>query len=357
MMLNVSNSLKVCQVICSDISGCSHYRLRWNSLYLTSFIERTGILPILLDQPILDDSYLRRTESFVFQRPNKNSLSMLSRLKGAQAKFGYKIVFELDDINWDVPDYNISSLTMDQKGIFEAWRDVLPYCDRVITSTEHLKKRIERDFDCHCVTVVPNAVPRFLWNQHRDKLTHNISKPKLIYTGAPQHYRNPEPISRNNLLGVSARKGDWSDEWIEFILMNVIKDKIDLTVFGGFPYFFEGIRDRVKYIPWVDCNSFPNAVMMEHADFSISPLAENEFNRCKSNLKLLEASAMGIPFIGTRFKDGPYEFCKTDLKDFWSYCEPDAYNSIVEWQDRFMEQTGGYIESEKHMNKLLEALS
>jgi glycosyltransferase involved in cell wall biosynthesis len=43
------------------------------------------------------------------------------------------------------------------------------------------------------------------------------------------------------------------------------------------------------------------------------PRKDNYFNRCKSNIKFLEASMLEIPVVATSFKNGPYEELTTDI--------------------------------------------
>lgn len=43
------------------------------------------------------------------------------------------------------------------------------------------------------------------------------------------------------------------------------------------------------------------------------PRADNYFNRCKSNVKFLEASMLEIPVVAQSFDDGPYEEITPDM--------------------------------------------
>ena len=45
---------------------------------------------------------------------------------------------------------------------------------------------------------------------------------------------------------------------------------------------------------------------MIRKDLSLIPLVENNFNMAKSNIKLMEYSALGIPCICSNFPDSPY---------------------------------------------------
>lgn len=43
-------------------------------------------------------------------------------------------------------------------------------------------------------------------------------------------------------------------------------------------------------------------------DFYLAPLANNNFNKAKSDLKLKEAAALGAVFLGSDFADSPYSY-------------------------------------------------
>jgi len=44
--------------------------------------------------------------------------------------------------------------------------------------------------------------------------------------------------------------------------------------------------------------NYPRELQLRHMDLLVAPLIDNDFNRCKSNIKWLEFSALGIPMLG-----------------------------------------------------------
>ena len=364
----------VVQCIYRDTSGCSHVRLRWNSQYLSG-IESSGITPILLPNPIIDGNWLAGTRAIFWQRPiSDQDLNLLTNLKAHQPKFNYKLVGEFDDLCWVshgefIPPYNMASLNMQNvEGMQKNVARALSLLDEVVVSTEWLKKSIEDTFDYHAVTVVKNVVPRYLWSWDRkpDK-TEDIKVPTVLYSGAPQHYRNPVPKCPQFPNGVEPMPGDWSQPWIDFIIKNVMEHKINFVIMGALPYFFEPIKDMITFIPWVDCNSFPREVMKIKADFMIAPLAENEFNRCKSDLRFLEACATSAVFLGSYWPNSPYEGIHPDCRipkdasitfiqeKFDALKKKEKWNEVKNWQSEYLNRTGRWLESNNHTNLLLSA--
>ena len=118
------------------------------------------------------------------------------------------------------------------------------------------------------ITVVPNAVPMYFWgNKKKSPKKNPIKKPRIVYTGSPTHYSNQEKLL-----------GDFENSWKDFVIKNVLEDKIQFICMGDLPWFFEGIKDKIGIIPWVNSYQYHLAVKDVNADFAIGPLVKNNFN-------------------------------------------------------------------------------
>lgn len=377
-MLRNIDQKQIVQVIYRDTSGCSHYRLRFNSAYFGAR-EDLGFIPVLMPFPATDAQWLNCTKAFVCQRfINEQDYQIVKALKEVQPKFGFKLIYELDDLCWDhknagVPEYNMASFNFKKNapGIYASLAKILPLFDEIVASTEYLAKAFREDFNLHNVTVIRNVVPRYLWNCERKMpLTEDLKKPTVLLSQAPQHWRNPIPlgVSPEFPLGVTPMKGDWTDAWIEFVKKNVKEDKINFICMGALPYFFEDIADKIKFIPWKDTVNFPGEVIRTKADFELAPIADNVFNKCKSALRFTESCAIGAIMLGSDFEDSPYNeihpACKikTDITfdelntRFWNLCKKDNYNSVIKWQYDHLNASGGWLESDKHINQWLSMI-
>lgn len=358
----------------ADASGCSHYRLRWNALYCAG-IDSLGFIPIVLPFAMFDAMYLMHTKAIIFQRPIFNEKKeLIERYKALQPKFGYKLICELDDQVFmidgqTVPKYNSAYETFKSQDLTDNCRQLFPLFDEIVVSTPYLKRKIEEIFDVHNVTVIKNVVPRFLWSYPRKQhITEDIKKPTVVYSGSPTHYANPIPKCPACPEGVEPDKGDLAGAWCDWVIKNVREEKINFIVMGTLPWFWESIRDRITIIPWVDCNSFPRQVMETKADFSIAPLVENTFNKCKSSLRFTEACAAGMVFLGTTFEDSPYNEVHKDEQvplgstieeidaKFWPLTKKDKYNELLDWQYKYINSSGCWLESDKHINAWLDMI-
>ena len=378
-MLHPETNKSIVQIICRDFSGCSNVRLRFNQYYLTSIHEKLGIHFVNTPIPCTDTNWLSLTKAFICQRfVNEQDYQMIKMLKEHQPKFGYKLIYELDDIIWmhnneNVPDYNMASFNFAKTApaIQATLQKILPLFDQIVASTDYLAKAFREDFNLPNVTVIKNVVPSFLWGSDtKAPLTSDLVKPHIGYTGAPQHYRNPIPlgVSPEYPLGVTAMTGDWTNEWVNFIKDNVKNDKIDFTIHSTIPYFFEDIADKIRHAPWVDTVNYPQLVKKNNYDIIIAPLQDNMFNKCKSDLRFIEGCIAGSVVMATDFKDGPYEYvhplckCKPDItqeelnKKLQMICQKDVYNSILKYQYDYLEKSGRRLESNKHINEWLSMI-
>jgi O-antigen biosynthesis protein len=57
-------------------------------------------------------------------------------------------------------------------------------------------------------------------------------------------------------------------------------------------------EDRIERVPYVDWRRLP--FELARLDVCIAPLADNPFNRCKSDIKFLEAAVVGVPLVASK---------------------------------------------------------
>lgn len=85
---------------------------------------------------------------------------------------------------------------------------------------------------------------------------------------------------------------------IPWIIKNI--NKYNFVFVGGVPQqLTEYVKNKqIFYQPPSDIFNYPREIQLRKIDVLIAPLLDNAFNRCKSNIKFLEFSALGIPMIG-----------------------------------------------------------
>ncbi len=356
----------------SDATGCGHIRNIFPMTYLNAiFGKEQQVMPIISPIFIWQEDILARTKSILFQRQMApEHYNLILRYKELQPKYGFKMVYDIDDFIWGhnekqggdkedgVPSYNFG-----WHGITEPVKkysvEIMKLMDKITVTSEYLRFYINKVLDVNVpVEIVPNAIPMYFWgNTKRKQIKKPITKPRIVYTGSPTHYSNQERLL-----------GDFENAYKEFIIKNVLENKIEFVVMGDCPWFFEGIKDKIQVIGWLNSYQYHLGVKAINADFAIGPLVRNNFNYSKSYIKYQEMCAIGIPFIGSVFTNGkpsPYDICELKVTDnckvedlekivFGLSNNLDEYNNVMKKQYDWMDRSGGYLESPKYVQMLLD---
>jgi hypothetical protein len=358
-----------------DSTGCGHIRnIFWmtylNAVFAKSQLLRTTIIPFFCYQ----HEILMQARTLFFPRTMSDTfLTGIKRYKETQARYGYKMIYDLDDFIWQgndlgesIPAYNFSSKRI-SKEIADNVVKIMGMMDMVCVSTEFLKNYITEKLKIKTpITVLPNTIPRYFYGPKlRKNITEKIKKPKIMFGGSPTHYDNK-----------IKNKGDFTDAWIEFIVKNVKDNKIDFMFMGCNsnpnikgklipPFFFEEIADKITLIPWQNSYQYHLPILEYRPDFWIAPLVPNYFNYSKSDISYITAAASGAVFIGSVFDDmpSPYDNALVSVKSgcsasdierlmFNELVEPENYNKIVGAQWDMLDRDGRWLESKRNVNLL-----
>ena len=220
-------------------------------------------------------------------------------------QMGKKIVFDNDD-TYKI-DKSHAFYGLDEKGFKENTKFVntlidnfIKNADLVTCSTEYLAKEY-RELNPN-VKVLPNLVNPDDW-----------SKPK----------RNKGDKVRIGVVGSVAYYHDF--QIVEDVLTKLDNDpRVQLVLFGLHDkkkrkvnkqvnkvhkreYAFWDTLKNVEQAPWCDMIDYFDTLNDLELDIMMIPRKDNYFNKCKSNIKFLEASMCEIPVITNYFKDSPYE--------------------------------------------------
>lgn len=318
------------QMVHADNSMCGHIRIIWPATQLMS----AGNPDILLSRKVhlgIPSSHL------MVQRCLERRLFDLTKDNPA------KLIIELDDMlmklyGEELPSYNICRTRIDLNSTTESLKYGLEFTDKVVVSTEFLKQAIIDNYNYDKVEVVPNMLPRCIYHSERKPLLeHDLEKARVVYAAGITHYDDKNP-------------GDFSREIIQFIHDNI--DKIELIIIGKLPWFLSDISSKIQVLPYVTVLQFPRLLKSLNSDFYLAPLRENVFNKCKSNLKYLEACAAGTVCIGSNFDNSPYsmldDMCKIEktmtsknISDmFWNLCKKENWNKVLTKQYEYMNSCG-----------------
>lgn len=216
----------------------------------------------------------------------------LTALKGLKDKTGIKIIVDFDDLTWEfkgegLPDYNYCNTKLDCKANREA---MLKYAADVIdTATctnEYLKEAVSEFIDPKKVHVLPNrlSVSEWLFDTAKTIPEQDI----FFYAGSATHYDNNRKLP-----------GDFDSGLIRYLQGKKV------ATMGEPPYFINPVAKFPVCSMSTYSKNFYNYA--RKCKFILAPLADNVFNKCKSNLKYIESCAVGRVCLVSTFPGCPYE--------------------------------------------------
>ena len=361
------------QVVTSGGSGCRFYRASMPAFCLNWF-EGIGLHCLEVPSPLMEPGILGATRAIVLKScAGWQGLELIKQLKAAQAKFGFRLVNDFDDNCFNDKDSvrdgdsdfdAINTKSWDEKHN-QSTIEALKLCDVVTVSKQYLADKFRRH-GVENVTVIPNAVARSMWNlERRAPLQQDLTKLHLVLTACPQH-AVPAHKDEKGADVPEQRGDDASAEWREWVIKHVKDGDIQLTQMGNPSFLWNEIQDKVRSLPWVTPNRFASLVCRLKPDLVIAPLVPNEINRCRSDLRYVEAAVCSSAFLGSIFPDGPYnatpELCWVEqgasievldeklrmLKD------RDTYNKVVNAGWDFLVKEGRIMESDLCMGRYVD---
>ena len=187
------------------------------------------------------------------------------------ADSGTPYVVDIDD-HWILPKYNPAYWAY-RKGIKQCVKDSINYADAVITTTPALAKEIR--------AINENVI---------------IASNCLDYS---HKQWEAEPMERTDKVKVGWVGGVTHEEDLKLIADQIKGLDIEFYICGYTPgEIWNRIAKSMPDAKIVEGTSvFEYGEVYRHFDFVVAPLQDNKFNNCKSELKIVEASAYKKPII------------------------------------------------------------
>lgn len=358
-------------IISGETAGCVHVRLWNNMYYINANYEKYHTRVVTSPIPIFDPNFLNQVKCIIIHRLcNGVQLEWLKRYRELADKFQYKIISEYDDQfspfkGESIPEWNMAAFPPRNYDAHDKLlQEAVRYLDGIIVSTYWLAKCFKEKFNYENCYIIENVNPRSLWQLERRK-EFNIIKPKVMFAGCPQHWRNPVPISPQFPTGIAGHLGDFSRPWVDWVKMHIDKGDIDFHCTCDIPYFWDAYRDRITVHPWNDTNNYPGNMCRIRPEFIIAPLKNCIFDKMKSDIKRVDCACMGTILMGTKFEEGPYanipcgleENCTVeDIENMFEYGKKN-WKQLTEQEYDWLNRNGRFVESEDHINKFLAACS
>lgn len=243
----------------------------------------------------------------------KQNYEALKTLK----RTGLKVIYDLDDNMWAIPSYNPAHRLFKQ--LEPGFRICATEADVITVSTEPLRVAVKKAIGKQCppVEVIQNAMDFEWFHPLPDKLrTHRGDRVTIGWAGTNTHTGDVEQVF-NLLPKLLDRVPNLYLEFVGLPAPNVIRQ-----------------HPRVKERDFVPVAEWPARWASWQWDASFAPLNANKFNNSKSNIKALEAAALGIPCVVSDV--APYhDFCaKSPLLRENLLCR-----GIKDWEEKMMNVT------------------
>ncbi len=250
----------------ADRFGCGEYRV----LQPMRALADAGLVDgVVRETPLLPAELARLDpDVVVLQRQiGEQRLEAMRRLKVFSRAFK---VYELDDY---LPNLPLKSAFRDgiPKDAMRSLRRGLGCVDRFVVSTPALAEAFE---GLHAdIRVVKNRLPPAWWQGLASERGRG-TKPRVGWAGGAGH------------------GGDLA------LIVDVVKalsDEVEWVFFGMCPdALLEVVHEVHAGVP---IEQYPAKLAGLNLDLGLAPLEENLFNECKSNLRLLEYGACGVPVV------------------------------------------------------------
>lgn len=283
-------------------------------------------------------------------------LLFLTEMKNA----GVKIIMDIDDY-WELPDHHPIRWREDMR--YEHWQEYIInnmfFADLFWTSTPELKTKIQELHPNKEVVVVKNALHPHepMWSPQKPLWKMDDGYIHVGYVGGTTHYKD-----LNHLNGAIAKINKYYSKkvmWHHCGFDNetphgkrVSKQIANIFTCNG------KYTKNYKVYGGLPINQY--ARFYDGMDISIAPLHNNEFNRCKSELKVLEAGQKGCAFIGEDMVtySRAEEYCEIDLahseKDWFEavmhYAED--RNDLLTYKETLQQQVRAYSVHEENRKRL-----
>lgn len=339
----------------ADYSGCGMWRIHWPSYALNALGKAVVHTTTVMN---LDPRYFVNTKSVRIQRQSTpQQLEYAKFLRRICDQTGMRMIYEIDDISFkeDIPDYNRFKPAFSDPEIRRSSCEIMAMCDEMSVTCDFMRDYYIDKTGNKKITVVPNFMPKF-WIGNFCDISQNMlnldkykKKPRILYTGSGAHFDTEN------------RTGNYKDDF--FHVNDIIRKTVDQfqwVFLGGCPIpLLDLVRSgKIEYHKWANMLSYGEIISKLDANIMIAPLADNNFNKAKSDLKYIESCAFGLPIVCqdlVTYSNAPIKF-KTgddmidqikktlrDTKEYKSHCKKARQYAETRW-----------LENEENINCYLE---
>lgn len=263
-----------------DMNGCGFHRV----IRPVEVLSKHGYISARAEMNFVPEHILPHLDPdvVIFQRQNDdNQYQAMVRYREQLPNAFF--IYEIDDILSAIPDasYHKPFMTPD---IDRRLARAASLCDVITVTTQDLADHMRSLCPDTPIRIVPNLLAR----EDLDRAAAAQKAPMQPASNAPGRLR----------IGWGGGMGHAGDLALLYEAMSALRDEVEWVFVGyeppnipeGTVYSFAGAAPPNQYL---------QLLAVTQVDLIVAPLEQNQFNRCKSNLRLVEAGACGFPVIAT----------------------------------------------------------
>jgi hypothetical protein len=275
----------------ADYGGCGFWRMIWPE-YLLNFYQKmvcTG-----MTQMVLDVRFYQTLKAIRFQRQaTEHQLLFIKELNKVKKDMGFRLLYEVDDVVFkeDIPEYNRCRDAFNDDKIVKNILEIIEMMDEMTVTCQFMKDYYIEKTGNKKITVIPNYAPKFWLDRfyNPEKLLENFDKnkkrPRILYSGSGTHI---------DVLNRTGMQDDFSHVITEIIKA---RKKFKFVWKGCYPLALRPFIDsgEMEYVDWSPLPEYPKGLIDTNCSATFAPLIDNIFNKSKSNIKMIESGALGMP--------------------------------------------------------------
>jgi hypothetical protein len=295
----------------ADYGGCGYWRMIWPE-YLLNGYQKACISGLTC--MVLDPRFYQNLKSIRLQRQaTPAQRDFIKELRKIANSFNFRMIYEVDDIVFknDIPDYNRCKDPFCDQAIEDSILDIMRTVDEITVTCDFMKEYYKEKTGHQKVTVIPNYAPKFWLDKYYDEkrierlYEKNKKRPRILYSGSGTH------IDTLNKTGLN-------DDF-KHVVDAIIKarKKFKFVWKGCFPLLLKPYIDNgeMEFIQWSTLFEYPKGLYDTECNAVFASLQDNIFNKSKSNIKMVESGALGMPGAFQNlctYKDAEYKFTTGD---------------------------------------------
>jgi hypothetical protein len=327
----------------ADKNGCGYFRCIWPFELLSTYKNTMSFNTFMYH---MEPSIIERVHTFRFQRQATNQQLIAWKQyynMRRQWNYQFKMQYEIDDLLMDISPENKIAYNYFDEEKKRNHIEMLKMADSITFSTEPLKNIYVDKYgiDANKIKIVRNHLPQFMYSlpyRNATKLFSPENKPRIFWSGSASHI------------------GPGGDLSFLIPLIEKTVDEYQWVFQGTIPSeLVQYVKDgKIEFIPWVPIYGLANIQFYKaKPDIYIAPLKPSVFNSCKSDLKYLEACALGCPCITTSFEEAglksPYDLSNAEI-----CLEPDGdiWKTMI---DYLIQNSEYYINTVKNQYKFINS--